>query len=107
MFAAQEEQWSKIFERMTSSSSFPEQLASALKTYLSSAALTRENVARYLEAANLPSRADIAALGRRLDDLTDLVQSLVDAVEALRRDGLPVEGKKKKKKDRKTKGKSH
>ena len=87
---------------MTASSAFPEQLASALKTYLNTAALSRENVARYLEAANLPSRADVAAIGRRLDDLTDAVQALTDAV---------VKGKKKKKKarksDSKSKGKKH
>jgi hypothetical protein len=96
---------------MTASSAFPEQLASALKTYLNTAALSRENVARYLEAANLPSRADVAALGRRLDDLTDVVQSLADAVEGLHDRVRPVKGKKKKKKgresDRKSKGKKH
>ena len=96
---------------MTSSSAFPEQIASALKTYLSTAAVTRENVGRYLEAANLPSRADVAALGRRMDELTNVVQSLADAVEALHDRVRPVKGKKKKKKERKSarknKGKSH
>ncbi len=96
---------------MTGSSAFPDQLASALKTYLTTAALSRENVARYLEAANLPSRADVAALGRRIDDLTNVVQSLADAVEALHDRVKPVKGKKKKKKGRKsdgkTKGKNH
>jgi hypothetical protein len=96
---------------MTNSSAFPEQLASALKTYLSSATLSRDNVARYLEAANLPSRSDVASLGRRLDDLTSVVQSLADAVESLHEHVAPVKGKKKKKKGRKSarkaKGKTH
>ena len=82
------------------SSAFPDQLASALKTYLTTSALSRDNVARYLEAANLPSRADVAALAARIDELTNVVQSLADML---------VKGKKKKKKgrksDRKAKGK--
>lgn len=109
--AAQEQQWSRVFERMTGSSAFPEQLASALKTYLNTVALSRENVARYLEAANLPSRADVAGLGRRIDELTDVVQSLADAVESLHDRVKPVKGKKKKdkkqKSSKKNKGSSH
>jgi hypothetical protein len=85
---------------MMGSSAFPDQLASALKTYLATSALSRDNVARYLEAANLPSRADIATLAARVDELTNVVQSLADML---------VKGKKKKKKgrksDRKAKGK--
>jgi hypothetical protein len=96
---------------MTNSSAFPEQIASALKTYLSTATLSRDNVARYLEAANLPSRADIATLGARIDELTGVVQSLADAVESLHERSKRVKGKKKKKKgrksDRKAKGKTH
>jgi hypothetical protein len=96
---------------MTGSSAFPEQIAAALKTYLSAANISRQNVARYLEAANLPSRADVAELGRRLDDLTNVVQSLADAVEALPGRVKRVKGKKKKDKKRKSaakaKGKKH
>jgi hypothetical protein len=96
---------------MTSASAFPDQIASALKTYLKAANVSRENVARYLEAANLPSRSDVAEVGRRLDDLTNVVQSLADAVEALHERVRPVKGKKKKGKKRKsaakTKGKNH
>ena len=96
---------------MTNSGAFPEQIASALKTYLSTATLSRDNVARYLDAANLPSRADVAALASRVDELTSVVQTLIDAVDALHERAKPVKGKKKKKKarksDRKAKGKTH
>lgn len=86
-----------MFERMTGASAFPQQLASALKTYLDTSALSRENVAKYLEAANLPSRADVAELGRRLDELTSSVDALTVAFETLHDELGSVKGKKKKK----------
>lgn len=96
---------------MSGSSAFPDQIASALKTYLNTATASRENVARYLEAANLPSRADVASLGSRIDELTDVVQALADAVESLHDRVKPVKSKKKKgkkrKSDAKAKGKNH
>lgn len=96
---------------MTGSAAFPSQLASALKTYLNTAAQSRENVAKYLEAANLPSRADVAELGRRMDELTNAVASLTAVVESLQDRVKPVKGKKKKSKERKSaaasRGKKH
>jgi hypothetical protein len=96
---------------MSGSSAFPNQLGSALKTYLNTAAQSRENVGKYLEAANLPSRADIAEIGRRLDELTTAIASLASAVESLQERVKPVKGKKKKEKERKSasgsRGKKH
>jgi hypothetical protein len=96
---------------MTGSSAFPSQLASALKTYLNTAAQSRENVSKYLETANLPSRADVAEIGRRLDELTTAIASLTSAVESMQDRVKPVKGKKKKEKARKSaagsRGKKH
>ena len=71
-----------MFERTSSTESFARALAASLEQFLGSAQATRQQVDRALEVADAPSRADIAALGARIDALTSAVDALEEAFRA-------------------------
>ncbi len=77
----QEEQFRALFERAAGSDAFGEALRKALEDYLAATQISRENVERYLSAANLPTRADIARLSDRIDGLTSRVDELVNTLK--------------------------
>jgi len=72
----QEEHFRAMFERAAGSEAFGEALRRALEDYLSATQISRENVERYLSAANLPTRSDIARLAERIDGLTSRIDQL-------------------------------
>jgi len=52
-----------------------------MDAYLSATQISRENVERFLVAANLPTRAELARLSERIDTLTARVDELVRALD--------------------------
>lgn len=91
-------QWTAAFENASASEAFAKQLGATLSTYLDSMALSRDAVERALAAANVPSRADIAALSARVDALTSALDELRAAVAASKsKKSSKKKGKKKKK----------
>ncbi|MDQ6826104.1 MAG: phasin family protein [Candidatus Eremiobacteraeota bacterium] len=78
----QEEQLSALFERAAGSDAFGEALHKALENYLSATQISRENVERYLSAANLPTRADVARLAERIDGLTSRIDELAQQLKS-------------------------
>ncbi|MBV8150925.1 MAG: hypothetical protein JOY59_05160 [Candidatus Eremiobacteraeota bacterium] len=85
--AAQEKQLSALFERAAGTDAFAESLGKALEAYLNATQVSRENVERFLTASNLPTRAEVARLAERVDELTTRINRLIQKL-----------GKKKKKK---------
>jgi len=77
----QEEQFRALFERAAGSDAFGDALRKALEDYLSATQVSRENVERYLSAANLPTRSDIARLSERIDGLTTRIDELAHALK--------------------------
>ncbi len=74
-----------MFERASSTESFSKALAASLEQFLGNAQATRQQVDRALEVADVPTRADIAALGARIDALTAAVDALEEAFRATQR----------------------
>ncbi len=77
----QEEQFRGLFERAAGSDAFGDALRKVLETYLSVTAVSRENIERYLSAANLPTRGDLARLADRLDGLTSRIDELAQILK--------------------------
>lgn len=77
---AQEQQWSSLFDRALSSEAVAAEFGKVLAGYLELTRVSRENVEKQLQAANLPTRADIAALAKRIDDLSNRVEELTRAL---------------------------
>jgi ABC-type transporter Mla subunit MlaD len=71
-----------MFERASSTESFSRALAASLEQFLGTAQSTRKQVDRALEVADVPTRADVAALGARIDALTAAVDALEEAFRA-------------------------
>ncbi len=85
--AAGEEQVGKAIGTLLASDG----LSGGLKTLAAGAAQAKETlekgVAQALHAANLPSKDDVAALRRRLEELEALLDGLAEKVDAPRRGG--------------------
>ena len=77
MAAGQEAQFSKLFEEASGTQAFSDAMKSALEAYLNATQVSRENVERYLTAANLPTRAEISRLSERVDELTTRIDDLI------------------------------
>jgi hypothetical protein len=79
--AAGEEQMGKVVGKLLSG----EGLTSGIQTVVASATAARETfekgVRQALHAANLPSRDDVAALRKKLDELESMLDGLADRVE--------------------------
>jgi signal transduction protein with GAF and PtsI domain len=75
--AAQEKQLSALFERAAGTDAFAEGLGKALEAYLNATQVSRENVERFLAASNLPTRAEVARLAERVDQLTTRIDDLI------------------------------
>jgi regulator of protease activity HflC (stomatin/prohibitin superfamily) len=78
--AAGEEQVGKAFGTLLASDG----LSGGLRTLAAGAAQAKETlekgVAQALHAANLPSKDDVAALKRRLEELEEMIDGLADRV---------------------------
>jgi len=59
------------FENASASEAFAKQLGVVLSAYLDTMAQSRDSIDRALAASNVPTRADLAALGARVDALAD------------------------------------
>jgi ubiquinone biosynthesis protein UbiJ len=85
--AAGEERLAKAMGRLLAS----EGVASGLQSLLSGAAHARgaleKGVSQALHAANLPSREDVAALRKKLDELEAMIDRLAERVDRDRRGG--------------------
>ncbi len=79
--AAQEKQLSALFERAAGSDAFAQSLSKALEAYLNATQVSRENVERFLAASNLPTRAEVARLAQRVDDLTTRIDELIHQIK--------------------------
>lgn len=77
----QEGQFRALLERAAGSDAFGDALRKTLEDYLSATQVSRENVERYLSAANLPTRSDIARLSERIDGLTTRIDELVQGLK--------------------------
>jgi len=64
-------QFTAAFENASASDAFAKQLGVVLSAYLDTMAQSRDSIDRALAAANVPTRADLAALGARVDALSD------------------------------------
>lgn len=89
-------QFTAAFENASASEAFAKQLGAVLSAYLDTMAQSRDSIDRALAAANVPTRADLAALGARVDALSDKID------RALERSTMKS-GKKAKKKSKKAK----
>ena len=74
--AAQEQQWSSLFDKAGSSDAVAGQFAKVLENYLQLTRVSREQIEQYLQASNLPTRGDIATLAKRIDDLSNRIEEL-------------------------------
>lgn len=91
--AAQEQQWSSLFNTAGSSDAVAGQFAKVLENYLQLTRVSREQVEQYLQASNLPTRGDIATLASRIDDLSNRIEELSREIHA--RNVIPVKKKKR------------
>lgn len=82
--AAYEKQLAEALARGSSSDAAGDVMARYLDGYLAVAKAARENIASYLQAANLPTRNDLAALGARVDELGNRLEDLFDELRTLR-----------------------
>lgn len=83
--AAYEKQLADALQRGSSTEGASDLMARYLDGYLNVARAARENIAGYLQAANLPTRADIAALGARIDELSNRLEDLFDELRTVRK----------------------
>ena len=68
---------SAFFEKAAGTDAFAEQMRKALESYLSATQVSRENVERFLSAANLPTRGELSRLTERVDILTTRIDQLI------------------------------
>ena len=103
--AAQEQQWSSLFDRASSGDAAAGQFAKVLENYLQLTRVSREQVEQYLQASNLPTRGDIATLAKRIDDLSNRIEELSREIHA--RNAKPAQKKKAKPPGGPAKDKTH
>jgi hypothetical protein len=99
-------QWTAAFENASASEAFAKQLGTVLSSYLDTMALSRDAVDRGLAAANVPTRADLAALSARVDALTTALDAVLAALKATKKSKKNSKKKRKSKKSA-AKGESH
>ena len=93
--AAQEQQWSSLFDRAAGGDAAAAQFAKVLENYLQLTRVSREQVEQYLQASNLPTRGDIATLAKRIDDLSNRIEELSREIHARNAKRPPAALKKK------------
>lgn len=98
--------WTAAFENASASEGFAKQLGTVLSSYLDTMALSRDAVERGLAAANVPTRADLAALSARVDALTTALDEVLAALTATKKSAKKSKKKRKSKKSA-AKGESH
>ena len=83
IYEANERAWSAALERAMSSPTFAETQGKVLETFLQAQRAVRDQMQRYLEAVNVPTREDIARLGELIVGLEEKVDQLDDRLARL------------------------
>ena len=78
--AAGEEQMSKVMGRLLSNERVTTGLSGLVRSALQARETFDRGVQQALRAANLPSREDVAALRRKLEELESMIDGLADRV---------------------------
>ena len=89
IYEANERAWSTALERAMNTPAFAETQGKVLETFLQAQRAVRDQMQRYLEAVNVPTREDIARLGELIVGLEEKVDQLDDRlgrVEEMLRD---------------------
>jgi polyhydroxyalkanoic acid synthase PhaR subunit len=83
MYDANERAWAKALEQTTSRPEFAEASSKMLENLLSGQRMLRDSMRTYLEAANMPTREDIARVGELIVNLEEKVDQLADRLDAI------------------------
>ena len=78
-----ERQWNSFFNDIMGTDSFARFLGGYTEAYSNLQRLLNQNMERYLNTINLPTRSDIVELGERLHAVEERVGSLEDAIGRL------------------------
>lgn len=96
IYEVNEQAWNAALERNMATPAFAEASGKVMETFLAFQKTVRENMRQYLETINVPTREDIARLGRLIVNLEEKIDQLderLDGIEAtLRREERPPEG---------------